>query len=232
MHIPLIEDLTKEPVPPGSSLLVEFDAASHWYAALATIAAGWLRTGGRVNYFIVGQSPDKVRNQLRRLGMNLEELEATDRLLINDWYTVTLGQKSKEKYAIDSLKVADMSIWISKQVMHTAEVPDSLRITDNVSQVARFNDEKAWVEYALSRMIPASAMRKETAIRGIIRGIHSDWAYRNLEAAVDGIIDFKLEESSEEPRNLIRIRSMRTVGFDGRWHPLKIGENFEITIDK
>ena len=125
-----------------------------------------------------------------------------------------------------------MSLWVSKQVMHPADVPDSLRIADNISQVARFNDEKAWVEYALSRMIPAAAMRKETAIRGITRGIHSDWAYRNLEAAVDGIIDFKLEESSEEPRNLIRIRSMRTVGFDGRWHPLKIGENSEVTIDK
>ncbi len=232
MRIPLIEDLTKQPVPPGSSILVMFDAASHWYAALATIAAGWLRTGGRVNYFAVGQSPDNVRNQLKRLGMNPEHLEATDKLRLNDWYSVTLGQKSKEKYAIESLKVADMSLWVSKQVMHTADVPDSLRIADNISQGARFNDERAYAEYALSRMIPAAAMRKETAIRGIISGIHSDWFYRNLEASVDGIIDFKLDDSVEEPRNLIRIRNMRNVGFDGRWHPLKIDENFEVTLDK
>jgi len=45
-----------------------------------------------------------------------------------------------------------------------------------------------------------------------------------LEATVDGIIDFT--------RDLIRIRSMRNVGYDREWHELKIGENFEVTLAK
>jgi KaiC/GvpD/RAD55 family RecA-like ATPase len=70
-------------------------------------------------------------------------------------------------------------------------------------------------------------------LTGIIRGIHSDWAYKNKEASVDGIVDFKLDESGEVPRNLIRIRSMRNVGFDGRWHQLRVNdENFEVTLEK
>jgi KaiC/GvpD/RAD55 family RecA-like ATPase len=52
-----------------------------------------------------------------------------------------------------------------------------------------------------------------------------------LEAAVDGIIDFKLEEVGEETINLMRLRSMRNVGFDSRWHRLRVKENFEVTLE-
>ena len=43
LRIPLIDDLAKEPVPPGSQLLVEYDPASSWYNAALAIAVGWLR---------------------------------------------------------------------------------------------------------------------------------------------------------------------------------------------
>jgi len=66
----------------------------------------------------------------------------------------------------------------------------------------------------------------------LIRGFHSEWAYRALEAAVDGIIDFKLDETRDEIANLMGVRSMRNVGFDSRWHRLKFNENFEVSLDK
>lgn len=74
--------------------------------------------------------------------------------------------------------------------------------------------------------------RKNTFICGIMKGVHSDWVYRQLEGAVDGVIDFKVEESGDEVRNLMRIRVMRNVGFDSRWQQLKIGDNFEVTLEK
>ncbi len=133
---------------------------------------------------------------------------------------------------MESLKVAEISIWASKQIAQSGEVSNTLRLTDNLSVGLRFNDEKAWTEWALARMVPTAATLKETAIRGIISGIHSDWVYGNLEAVVDGIIDFKLEEVNGEMRNLMRIRSLKNVGFDSRWHLLNIGENFEVTLEK
>ena len=104
-RIQLIEDLTKEPIPPGCTILVEFDPASQWYNASLTIAARWLRTGGSVSYIAQSQSPDDVRSQLRQLGLTVEELEQKDRLWITDFYTASLGQKSKERFAVESLKV-------------------------------------------------------------------------------------------------------------------------------
>ncbi len=231
-RIPLIEDLTTGPIPPGSSLLVEFDPRSQWYNASLTIAAGWLKTGGTVTYVAFMQPVDEILAQLTRLGIEVEQHEKNEKLRIMDYYSATLGKKPKEKYAAGPLKVADLSITLSRDVMRGPPAPNTLRIMDNTSALARFNEEKSWVEYLLTRGIAASYMRKWTSIRAIIKGVHSDWAYKQLEAAHHGVIDFKLEESGEETRNLLRISNMRNLGFNSKWHPLKINENFEVTQEK
>jgi KaiC/GvpD/RAD55 family RecA-like ATPase len=231
-RIPLIEDLTKGPVPPGSNILVEFDPASQWHNASVAVAAGWLRTGGSVSYLAFSRPPDDVRSQLRQLGLDTEELERTDRLWITDVYSASIGQKSKERFAVESLKVADLSIWVAREAMADSPAPEFLIIDDNNSVLDRFNPERNWVEFLLSRPIPMTKRRQMTNLHGIIGGIHSNWAYKQLEAAVEGIIDFKVDEVNGERRTFIGIRGMLNVCFDSRWHPLKIGEDFEITLDK
>ena len=89
--IPLIEELTKAPIPAGSNLMVEYDPASQWYNASFTITAGWLRSGGSVRYIACGQPTGVIRRKLSRLGVNSQELEATGKQLIRDAYTATLG---------------------------------------------------------------------------------------------------------------------------------------------
>ena len=232
-RIPLIEDLTKGSVLPGSSILVEFDPASQWNNASVTIAAGWLRTGGSVSYVAFSRPPDDIRSQIRQLGLDVEEFERTDRLWITDAYSVSIGQKSKERFAVQSLKVADLSIYIGRESMSDpSPAPEFLTIADNVSVLDRFNAEKNWVELWLTRPIPMSKVRQITNLNGIIDGIHSNWAYKQLEAAVDGVIDFKLDETSNPAQNLIRIRNMRNSGFDGQWYRLKTAQNFEVTLEK
>ena len=229
-RIPLIEDLMMDPVPAGSALMVEFDPSSQWYAASMTIAGGWLKTGGTVTYSVNGPPPDSVRAQLRRLGFDVEVLERDERLVIFDGYTITLGRVSDEKYAAKSLKATDLAITYSREVMRAGPVPELLTIVDTVSNLARFNDDRAWVEFLLTRGIPSAALTKSTTIAGIIRGLHPDFVYKQLEAAVDGVIDVILDDASDPPRNLIRVRSMRNLQFDGRWRELAYGKNFDITL--
>lgn len=230
--MPLIEDLTKGPVPPGSQILVEYDPASQWPNASLAIAAGWVKDGGSVSYITHSQSPDDIRSQLRRLGLAVEDLEGTDRLWITDLYSASIGQKSKEKFAVESLKVADLSIWIGREAMADSPAPEFLVIAENGSVLDRFNAEKNWVELYLTRPIPMAKSRQITQLMGFIAGIHSTWAYKQLEAAVDGIVDFKIDEVNGDRRTFIGIRNMRNVSFDSRWHPLKIEENFEVTLEK
>jgi KaiC/GvpD/RAD55 family RecA-like ATPase len=231
-RIPLIEDLTKGSIPPGSNILVEFDPASQWFSAWITIAAGWVKDGGKVSYIANSQSPDEIRSQLRKLGFSVEELERTDRLWITDGYSAAVGQKSKERFAVESLKAADLSLYIGREAMADSPTPEFLVVSDNGSVLDRFNAEKNWVELYLTRPIPMSKPRQMTQLMGLMSGIHSAWAYKQLEAAVDGIVDFKVEDVNGERRTLIGIRNMRDVRFDSRWHPLKTREDFEVTLEQ
>ncbi len=230
-RIPLIENLTTAPIPPGTNILVEFDAASQWYNACVTILAGWVKTGGSTSYLLSARPPESIRSQLRRFGLDPGELESKGRLQIWDFYSATLGQRSQEKYGFDSLKVADLSIIISRGQMHRQPSPDHMYITENTSVLTRFNDEKSTVEYLLTRALPTATITKSTSVRGIITGVHSDSVYRQLEAAADGVVDLKVEEVEGEVKNLIRIRKMLNATFDARWHPLKVDQNFEVTLD-
>ena len=121
-----------------------------------------------------------------------------------------------------------MSIWILKEWMPNTPIPGFLEISDNTSAVARFNDEKAWVEYVVTRVFPATSM---IDIRGLMREVQSEWVYKQLEGAHEGVIDLKVEEEGKTTMDLIRIRSMRDVDFR-EWHELKIGENSEICLVK
>jgi KaiC/GvpD/RAD55 family RecA-like ATPase len=208
------------------------------------IAADWIRSEGKVNYRVAAQPPDNIRSQLKRYGLKPEELESNGRLIIWDWYTATLGRKSKEKFSVDSLKAADLSVWYSKYLMGEpgptaigwgALGPEVLRIGDDTSCLGRFNEEKSWVELTIGRASPSASMMKSTRIVGLIRGIHSEWAYKMLEAATDGIVDFRLEEVAdkvgEQASTIMRVRNMKNVGFDGRWHRIKAGTNFEAKLE-
>lgn len=158
-------------------------------------------------------------------------------MALNDWYTVTIGRKPPDEESPPSLKVADLSIDWAKGEKDISDLfeqpgPPFLRILDNVSCLARFNDEKAWVEFVITRLIPRATKWNQVTIIGLMRGLHSDWVYKNLEGTVDGVIDFRLEEASGETQDLMRIRSMRSVGFDRKWHQLSIAANSEVTLGK
>ncbi len=237
MRLALVEDMLREPLQTGSNLLVVYDAASQWYRASLTIAREWLRAGGEVGYNLAAQHPDKLRSQLGRLGLNVEGLETGGKLEIWDWYSATIGQKSREpRLGASSLKAADLSIAIAQDELKPAlageTYPEYLRIWDNCSIMARFNDDRAWVEFMLTRIFPSAPHSKSTLIVGVIRRIHPDWVYGQLEDSADGVIDIKVEEIGDETRDIIRIRSMRNVTFDRKWHQLKIGENLEVKLEK
>ena len=125
-----------------------------------------------------------------------------------------------------------MSLWIAKEMMTDSPAPEFLVISDNGSILDRFNEEKNWVELYLTRPIPMGKTRQLTQLIGFLSGVHSNWAYKQLEAAADGVIDFRLDETSDPVQNLVRIRNMRKVGFDGRWHRLKVKANLEVTIEE
>ena len=194
------------------------------------MAAGWIKTGGKVSYSAHAQPPQNIRSQLERFGLGVEELENSDRLRIHDWYTVTLGRKSSEKLAQQSMKVADLSIHFAKTQIAGPADPTKLIFDDTLSPGTRFNDEKSWFEFVLTRIIPMATIRKMTKLFGLTVGVHSEWAYKTLESVVDGIIDFKLDETTNPPRNVMRVRRLREIRYDGRWQALTTTAKSEVRL--
>ena len=228
-QLALIERFLTDPLPTGLNILVEFDSKSQWYAASLTIAAEWLKTGGEVFYNSAVQPPELTRSSLNKLGVTVDSLEQEDKLRIYDMYTQTLGQKSNEKFTAP-LKLNELSIDFSQRVFRAGTAPERLRIWDNLSVFARFNDEDRWVEFELTRRLPLSKIQKSTLILAIMRGLHSDRTYKQLEAAADGVIDFRFDETGDRTRNLMRISSFRQVHFDSRWREVQFTNNYEAVI--
>ena len=210
--------------------MVEYDPTSLWYTASLTMAAGWLDQGGTVVYSVSNEPPEKLRAQFKKLGVNVEKLEELDKLAIVDCYSTTLGHKSKEKYHHDSLKVADLSIHFAENLKNPEPSPDLLQINDDWSFMSRFNDEKDLLHFVLTRGFRTASLTKSTDVDAFMKGVHSDSFYRQLEAAADGVIEFKLDDTCEKPRNLMRIKAMRNVGFDAKWRELRLGENSKVTL--
>ena len=50
--IPLLTALVPDGIKPGTIFLVEFDPESQWLAVATSIAASYLRAGGRVGYML------------------------------------------------------------------------------------------------------------------------------------------------------------------------------------
>ena len=220
-------------MPPGSNVLIEFEPTSQWYNSSLTMAAGWVKQGGDVGYNGFAQPSDRVRTQLTALGLNVDELERDERILILDWYTPTLGRKSKD--GIESLKVADLSIEfrITDDPNETDPewTKETLRIVDNFSTLARFNDEKSWIEFMLTRVLPLAPATMSTLVFGIMKGVHSEWAYRQLEGSADGVVEFNLQDVGKETRDVVQIRSMRNVHYSRELTELRMDENFQVQLN-
>jgi len=82
----------------------------------------------------------------------------------------------------------------------------------------------------LTRVLPIGPAKKSTLVCGIMKGVHSEWAYRQLESAMDGIIDVGLDQAEGKIRDFMQIRTMRNVHYDRDMTELNMQENFEIKL--
>ena len=125
-----------------------------------------------------------------------------------------------------------MSIEFAKTALVGPPMHHVLRALDNMSVMARFNDDRSWIAFMLTRAHPMASLRKSVGISGIIQCLHAEWIYKQLEDAHDGVIDLRLDQAGQVVRNMIRIRKMQNVDFDSRWLDLRIGDNFEVALEK
>lgn len=250
VSVPILTQLVPNGIKPGTLFLVEFDPESQWLAVAATVTAGYLHAGGRVGYEAQLRSPETVKENLFALGVDVSAVTSERRFTLDDWYSATLtGGRLEEGgpsviepieggFRVRSLKVADLSVqWLKdvKQGFQPWDIvetwpPGALAVLESMSQTLRFNEEKPYLEYLISRLIPNERRAKRIDLAGVLRGVHTESFYKQLESAVDGVIDLRVMERNEEVKNFLRVRSLKGQPHDARWHEIQIKRNGEATL--
>jgi len=254
VSIPLLAKLIPGGVKPGAMLLVEVDPESQWFSVAATIAVRLYQQNQHVCYLAMARSAEDVKRSISDLGVSIPAAEKSGRLVVEDWYTASLSgghlepstpqgsifEATQGGLLLRSLKVADLSVeWLktSKTGPKAYDIVDqwptgSLIVVESFSSILRFNEEKAFLEWMESRVIPQERRGKRITLQGFIRGIHSDSLYRRMESASDGVIDLRVMESGEETKSFLRVRSLKGQPHDSRWHEIEIKSNGEATLSE
>jgi len=250
VSVPLLTQLIPGGVKPGTIFTVEFDPDSQWLAVATTITAKLLLAGGHVSYSAFLRSPETVRESLLALGVEISKATSESRFVVDDFHTATLAggrlegggasviERIEGGTRYRSLKISDLSVELLKDMKQGPESgllwenwpPGALSMLDSLSQMLRFNEEKPFLEWVISRNNPGMRRTKRVTFLGFVRGIHSESFYKRLESDVDGVIELRVTERDQEWKNLLCIRSLKGQRHDARWHEIEIKPNGEATL--
>lgn len=251
VSIPLLKRLIPEGIRPGTVFVVEFDPQSQWLAVATTIAARYLQEMGRVGFVTLTRPPEDVLRDLAALGVDITAVQKENRLTVDDWYSATLtGGRLKsggQTGVIEpipggvravSLRVSDLSVeWLKGrkegwQPFDLSETwpPGAIVMNDSGSEILRFNEENAVVEYFVSRVNPNERKAGRIFLAAFVRGIHTETFYKRMESAADGVIDVRVMEREDEIINQIRVTSLKGQPHDTHWHTIEVKPNGEASL--
>lgn len=234
--------------------MVEFDPESQWLPVATTIAARFLQANGRLGYAAEVRSPEDVKHDLEALGVDVATAYRDSRLLVDDWFSATLTGGRLEStgsqaaffepiqggFRAHSLKVADLSIQWLKDTKHGFQPddvvetwpPGALVIDESNSEILRFNEENAYVEFMKTRALPNERRAGRIHLFGYVLGVHSESFYKRMESACDGVVDIRVMERGGEAKNLLRIRSLKGQPHDAKWHEITVKSNGEAALSE
>lgn len=170
--MPIIGQLLRRPLKAGKVLLFLFDPDSQWSMLSLNMVAQLLRRGTDVLYVVTSRNPPAVRDDFRKCGLDTAPYESDERLVLSDAYTLKTGRPSAEKYHFESLNVADLSIMSSKSLDQWS--PGSVRVFENVSEVAEASEEKSFLKFYRtwnSRLVTSGRIVMDGFVRNPLRGL-------------------------------------------------------------
>lgn len=234
--LPILCELVPEGLPFSRNYLIEFEPQSLWYETSFTLANHTLRHGIKTQYHTFMRSPGEIRNTLRKLGLDVFMLEKEKTLMLFDSYTVTTGLSLPEnpKAPVNrSVSLLDWGESIVKEFKEGAPQGDEhLHIDDNTSVLLQYNDEKVFIDWWRTRLVPAVRASKGIGINSVVAGVASEAFYKKIESLSDGIIDFRSRDESGHVEQYMRVRMMRGITCDSRWRRLQLLKSGEVVLDK
>lgn len=231
---PLLPGFPPEVFRPGSVVLVEFDPHSLWYEASVTICARALSAGVKTDYHTFQHVPGDIVRDLRRQGIDPDDMQSADRFRLLDSYSVQTGvalpaHRPPYDFVSRSLR---MSEWKrgALGVLDHADERRLVHIDENDSPLARYNSERDVVDFFQTLSFEAARKRDFTFVYALMRAVHSKSFYRHFEYIADAVLDFRSRESEGRMEHVVRVRSLRGKACDSRWRLLSVTAKGEVRV--
>jgi KaiC/GvpD/RAD55 family RecA-like ATPase len=242
LTLPMFREIVPSGLSYGAHYVVEFETDSLWYETSVTVAADALRSGVKVDYHTFQHSPDKVREDLARLGLEVKRVEEDATFRILDTYAAATGAftvpEETEKtgpggsFWAGSVKISDWSRGNVHDIK--GEVPEAskrrLHIDDNTSILLRYNEENEIVDYWRTRVVPWAVNLGLAMVHAFPTGVASQAFYKHLESLCEGIFDLKSQEESGKVEHHLRLRTIRGKSHDSRWRRLDLSDNGKVML--
>ena len=257
--IRLLAPLIPNGIEPGTMFAVEYDPASQWFAVAATVVVQYLQDVGRVTFQAFVRPRDALKRDLVKLGVDVPKAIKDGQLIMDDWYSaaqaggrVNSGSTKDVSEWIEggcvrlnSLKVADLSIsWLKnmKSDEDSSGIPEfdnantvqrppgSLIVVESLSVLLRFNEEKPFLEWQETRVLPNERAANRINLAGYARGLHSESFYKRIEEMHDGLIEVRLMEKDGDVGSYLRVTNLRGQPHDSRWRRIEVKSNGEATL--
>jgi len=179
-----------------------------------------LVTGEVGIYLATDESPERIQESMKRLGMNVDKYINNDNLRIIDCYSWKIGGKSCSKYCVsnpDNLATVSMAIDKARRNLRKTRF-----VMDSITGLMSFCDHNLKFFSKFLQVIVAETRESgSNAVFLASSEAHDKVFISYMREIFDGTLEMKMEpnenESGEEMRRLLRLFSLKGGKHKTQW---------------
>ena len=231
--------MKKDDVFPGSRILVEGKTPPSSLFLMGPSGIGktvfskhFIYNGlvdGKIGiYLTTDESPKRIQESMKKLGMNIDDYIDNDEFRIIDCYSWKIGGKSCSEYYVsnpDNLATVSMTIEKARR-----NLKETRLVMDSITGLTSFCDHNLKYFSKFLQVIVAQTRESESNAIFIASSEAHDKVFMSyMREIFDGTLEMKMEikesESGEEMRRLLRLFSLKGAKHKTDWVLFEITEN-------
>jgi KaiC/GvpD/RAD55 family RecA-like ATPase len=211
--------LVKGDIPPSSILLIGPTGVGKTIFCKHFLFNG-LKNGEPFVFVTTNETPEEIESSMKCFGLDIEPYKEKDLIKIIDGCSWRLGKESSSEYAVDTQQnfLTAISIKIKKIQQN---FKGTRFVFDSISELTALSDPNSVLNFlqVITKRIRIEGGR---ALFTVAHGAHDEHFMNRLRLTFDGILEMRLDETSNEIKRLLRIFSLKGARHKTNWIPFKI----------
>lgn len=204
--------------PARHSILIEGDSTAGMIEFSCYLASTYLRSGQQVLYIAADVPLAQLRHQLSRFGVNASDLEEDGELVFIECRS-TEPAKDAETDSLRSCDMADLDSLLGAATEALSSLSGSFQRVVFYSMTPFFMHHNPHSISIFLETLSLKAKQYGSLTVVIHNDVLSETQVETIEAAVDGVIDVRVDDDF---RRYVRIRRMEGLAVKPTWVPLEV----------